>query len=228
MAGHLAGRRLPGADVHHGADQRPGPSAGRTTRRRSRSGARPSPRSAHAASRTRRTSEPSGDRRPAAERREVVLAVERVAGQPHGRQVEGSLDVPGRGGREGVGHRPVEHRVAVAAAGGRRGGRRSRAGPRSAERTTIAGRSALLTARAMADQVDVGAGVEGHHLAPGVHAGVGAPGAGQLDGVAQVPLEGADRARRPTVALTGLGREAVEAGAAGRRRSCGPARTRGR
>ena len=82
----------------------------------------PSPRSDQSASRTRRTSEAPATGGPAAERREVVLAVERVAGQPHGPQVERRGDVPGRGGQERVGHRPVEHGVAVAPAGGRPAG----------------------------------------------------------------------------------------------------------
>ena len=56
-----------------------------------------------------------------------------------------------------------------------------------------------------------GAGIEGHDLPAGVHAGVGATGHRQLDLVAEVPPEGArqltgDRAH-PVV-----GREAVEPG----------------
>ena len=49
----------------------------------------------------------------------------------------------------------------------------------------------MLTDRCSAGQVGAGPDVEADHLAPGVHAGVGAPGAGQLDGVAQDALEGA-------------------------------------
>ena len=52
----------------------------------------------------------------AAERREVVLADERVTGQTQQGQVERLVNVPGDPGQERVGHRPVEHRVAVGGA----------------------------------------------------------------------------------------------------------------
>ena len=78
----------------------------------------PSPRSTQPASSTRRTSDASGTG-PAAEGGEVVLADERVAGQLHAPQVERRLDVPRRAGQERVGHRPVQHRVAVGPPRGR-------------------------------------------------------------------------------------------------------------
>ena len=50
----------------------------------------------------------------AAERGEVVLADERIAGQAQPGQVERRRDVPGRGGQERIGHGSIQHGVAVA------------------------------------------------------------------------------------------------------------------
>jgi hypothetical protein len=63
-----------------------------------------------------------------------------------------------------------------------------------------------------ADQVDARPGVEGHDLAPGVDTGVGAAGADQLHGVAEVALEGGDQLAAHGVDA-GLDGEAVEPGA---------------
>ena len=48
-----------------------------------------------------------------------MLADQRVVAQAQQVQVERLVDVPGGAGQERVGHRPVDHRVAVGAAGGR-------------------------------------------------------------------------------------------------------------
>lgn len=63
-----------------------------------------------------------------------------------------------------------------------------------------------------ATAVQVLPGVEGPHLAPGVHPGVGAPGAGQVHGVAEVAFAGPGQ-HPGDGALAGLGGEAPEAAA---------------
>ncbi|MDQ1365705.1 MAG: hypothetical protein QOE57_1747 [Acidimicrobiaceae bacterium] len=149
-------------------------------------------------------------RRPAAERPEVVLAVQRVAGQAQRAQVEGALDVPGGGGQERVELGPVEDGVAVGAAGrgaagvepgGRNGGRPDDDG----------GTQGLVESPLQGDGVDVGPGVAGDDLAPGVDARVGPARADDLDSVAQVAFEGGDE-RAADGVDSGLYGEAVEPG----------------
>ncbi len=59
---------------------------------------------------------------PAAEGPEVVLPEEGVGCRGHGAQVEGVGHLPGQPGQQWVGHRGVDHQVAVAAGGGRAAG----------------------------------------------------------------------------------------------------------
>jgi hypothetical protein len=51
-------------------------------------------------------------------------------------------------------------------------------------------REELVDGPLQAGQVRVGPDVEAHHLSPGVHAGIGASGAGELDRVAEDALQG--------------------------------------
>ena len=126
-----------------------------------------------------------------AERREVVLADERIAGQPEGPQVERRLDVPGRRREERVGSGLVQDRVAVAAPDGREAGvevglgdlRRTHRDRGPAQRVDAALQPGQVQA--------VGRRVEGDDLAPGVHAGVGAAGRGEHDLVAEDAGDGA-------------------------------------
>ena len=99
-------------------------------------------------------------------------------------EVERGRDVPGRRGQERVGHGPVQHRVAVGAAGGREPG--VEVGRGGADLAHDDRGTAQLHQRAL--QRPAGrpwpAG-RADDLTPGVHAAVGAPGAGQLDRVAR-------------------------------------------
>ena len=108
---------------------------------------------------------------PPAERAEVVLAEERVARQREQLDVERRRHVPRRGGEERIGHRPVEHGVAVGAAGGREAGVEVRRRPTPTSRTTIAGPHSF-TQRALRapSRSTLGRQVERHDLAPRVHA----------------------------------------------------------
>ena len=99
-----------------------GPSGGRRRWPRSRSAARPSPRSVHPARRTRRTSDTGSSPAAAFGRRQNAL---KSCSPRNGSQASvsssrssGTGHVPRGGGQERIGHRPVEHRVAVGAAGG--------------------------------------------------------------------------------------------------------------
>ena len=126
----------------HGADDASAPSGGRRRWPRSRSAARPSPRSVHAG-----PADPPHERhrlrarrrlRAAAEGGEVVLAEERVAGQASSSRSSGLGHVPRGAGEERIGHRPVQHRVAVGAARAEKRASKSRRPPPTS-RTTIAG-----------------------------------------------------------------------------------------
>ena len=57
--------------------------------------------------------------------------------------------------------------------------------------------------------IHIGAGVEAHHLAPGVHTGVGSPRARQFDGVPQRAFQGAGQGAGDGD-LSGLQGEAVK------------------
>ena len=114
-----------------------------------------------------------------AEGTEVVGAQHHVAGRSHGPQVQLVPDVPGDGGQQRIGPRPVPDQVAVGPVGGRapgvevgldRGGGPDddRGGQLAVERPGQPG-----AVEGDGRQVDV------NDLAPGVDAGVGAPGASQ-------------------------------------------------
>ena len=144
-----------------------------------------------------------------AERREVVLTDERIAGQPEGPQVERRFDVPRRRREEGIGSGLVQDRVAVAAPERPRSGRRSRARP-PPPRAPRSRAAEPVDAALQPGQVQpVGRRVEGDDLAPRVHAGVRAAGRGEHDLVAEDAGDGAaERAGdRRHVAVQG---EAVE------------------
>ncbi len=115
-----------------------------------------------------------GSRAPRAGRRPPPPWPAGRAGRPRAR--------PGRAS-SGSGTGGVDHQVAVAPGAWPSGGRRTRPGPTSASRTTMAGPSWLLhdfTRAAGSRPADAAAGhVEVDHLAEGVHPGVGAAGAGR-------------------------------------------------
>ena len=165
----------------------------------------------------------------ATERREVVRADERVAAQAHalaGRAAVSTCQVVPA--RNGFGHRPVEHGVAVATRPRPRSGRRSRRRPPSASTDHDRATAQLGHRPAQVDQVEpVGRGVEADHLTPGVHPGVGATGAGQLDRTTQHPLERVAQRARRRWSRPGWRRSR---GSRTRRRppSCAPATTGGR
>ncbi len=140
-----------------------------------------------------------------------MLPLERIAGQSHGRQVEGGGHVPGGAGGEGVRERIVQQRVPVPAAGGRPPGVEARGGHLGGP-DDYSGPQSPVQGPLKGDGVHVRPGVEGDDLTPGVDAGVGASGTGDLHRVAEIPLE---RGRQDTAhrAHPGLQGEAVEASA---------------
>ena len=118
--------------------------------------------------------------RPAAERGEVVLADQRVAGQAHHPQVEGALDVPGRR-RPGTGPGPPgSARCSGSGARWPRTGRRTRPAPPRPPARRWPGRTARSRCAAGRARSSPSIGrVEGDDLPPRVDAGVGPPGPGQ-------------------------------------------------
>ena len=111
IAEHVAGPALAEADLDERADDRAHHLPAERARRGSRSAARRrrgrATRLEHAAHRRRSL------RTLAAERREVVLADERIGGEPQRAQVERLRDPPREAVAERIGHRPVDDRVAV-------------------------------------------------------------------------------------------------------------------
>ena len=97
------------------------------------------------ASTTRRTSDTSSPRplRAAAERREVVLADERVAPEAQHGEVERGGDAPGGGGQERIGHGAVEDRVPVGARAGREPGVERRGHDRRVPHHDLGARTAV-------------------------------------------------------------------------------------
>ena len=122
-----------------------------------------------------------GHLRPPAERGEVVLADQRVAGRLHRPEGERLGHVPRRPRLERVRRRVVPHVVAVVPAAAPRTGRRSRGSPTPRPRTAISGPCSLLIRRARSARSVSSGRSPTDDLAPRVHAGVGAAGAGQLD-----------------------------------------------
>ena len=91
---------------------------------------------------------------------------------------------------ERVGHRPVHAPCSGRCGRWPSGGRRSRRAPAPPPGPRSAGPHRRLTDALQRHRVEpLGRGVEADHLAPGVHAGVGAAGAGQLDRRPQHLLE---------------------------------------
>ena len=137
------GLDLEGQQVaHHRGQRRAGRAVGRRRAPRSRPCGRPA--AVRPAGSTGRPG-PDGDRvgrrrarHPPAEGPEVVLAEQGVGGGGHGPQVERVGHVPGQAGQQRVGHRGVDHQVAVAAGGGRVAGVEARRGRPRPPRTTIA------------------------------------------------------------------------------------------
>ena len=151
----------------------------------------------------------------AAERGEVVLAEERVGAEAQQREVERFGDPPRGAGEERVGRRPVDDRVAVR----RATGRRATGVERRVDQLGVAHHhlGTELTGRprtATRVDVDVAGDRQRHDLSPRVHTGVGASRADERRGrraAARAPTPSRsiafDRAR---VRLRG---EAVEVGA---------------
>ena len=158
---------------------------------------RPGPRGRATARRARRRTAWAGGRSG-----EVVLAEERVARQPHG---------PGRAARRtyhavgrGTGRAPARSASCSGSGAHVAEKRASKSWATTVgSRTTIAGPHSLFS-----DRCSAGPGrrrrprVEADHLAPGVHAGVGAPGAGQLHRLAEHPPS-ASRSTPATVRTPG-------------------------
>ena len=162
-----------------------------------------------------------GDLRPAAERREVVLADQRVARRLHRPEGQRLRHEPRPPGEQRVRRRRVPHVVAVVAPRRREAGVEVVVGPRRVAHGDRR-RAQLVEPPREVVEVDVVGQVAGHDLAPGVDAGVGAPGAGQLDRLAH---DRGDRRRpgRPSpCARRGWGRTRGSH-ARRRRRSGGPA-----
>ena len=117
-----------------------------------------------------------------------MLADQWIARQLQPAQVEGMFDVPGGGGQERVGHWVVEDVVAIAAPAGREAGIEvglDRLGHAHDDRRPAQPVDAALEPR----QIDPFGRVEGDHLPPGVHAGVGSAGRGQGDLVPEDPAQ---------------------------------------
>ncbi len=124
------------------------------------------------------------------------------------REVQGARHLPRQGCEEGIGPGRLEHEVAVMTGRGRAPG--VEAGGGHLRRSQHHGRAEHGVHRPhQALRVGVGIDVDVHHLPGGVHPGVGAPRAHELDGVAG---DHADRpGQLPTHGpLPGLGGEAPE------------------
>ena len=121
-----------------------------------------------------------------------MAAEQHVGGGAHGAQVERVAHVPGDGRQQRIGDGRVPDQVAIAAAGGRAAG--VEVGPdllgpahhHLGRQLAVEGPGQARPVEGDGGQVDV------DDLAPGVHAGVGAPGAGEDRGLAQAggALEG--------------------------------------
>ena len=153
-----------------------------------------------------------GARNPAAEGPEVVLAEERVGCRRHRPQVERVGHLPGQAGQQGVGHRGVDHQVAVATGDGRVAGVEPGRGDLRLPHDD--GRGQLAVARldhrlGVEAGRDLGREVEVDHLVEGVDAGVGASGTGEGDRGAGDPAQClAEGPGHRELAL--LGRETME------------------
>ena len=191
------------------------PSASRTRWRGSRSAARRRRGRASCDSSTRRIGG-RALRALAAERGEVVLAEERVGAEAQQRRGRAAPAPTTRPGEERVGHRAVHDRVAVRAPRAPSGGRRSRASTSSASRTTTSGPSWRVdrALRPVDGSTSPATGDRAHHLAPRVHAGVGAARARERRRVvARSTCASASRSTPSTVRMLGLRGEPVEVGA---------------
>ena len=139
--------------------------------------------------------------RPAAERGEVVLPVatgRRPVAWPSGRGALATCQaVPAvkRVRRSGWFSTVYRYRRLVAAPPGVEGGGGHFGGPDHDSRPQSPVQGSLK-----GDRVDVRPGVEGHDLTPGVDAGVGAPGAGDLHRVAEDTVRARPPGRRPPCA----------------------------
>ena len=142
-----------------------------------------------------------------------MTAEQHVGGGAHGDEVEGVTDVPGDAGEERVGRRRVPHQVAVGPCGGRAAGVEVVADLLGPAHHDGGGQLAVEGAGEADAVVGDGREVDVDHLAPRVHPGVGAAGAGERRRSAQAgrALEGqAQRAgHRRDLGLDG---EAAEGG----------------
>ncbi len=123
------------------------------------------------------------------ERGKVVLAEQDIACHLHGAEVEASPQVPRRSGIERVGPLRAQQVVAVNPRERGASGIEAFRCPCCFAHDDRRGEH-LVDGPLKARQVGARVDVEGHHLAPSVHAGVGAAGACECDRVAQDPLEG--------------------------------------
>ena len=114
-----------------------------------------------------------------AERREVVQAEQALAGGVHGIDVEAALPPYDGGACQRVGPgRTVEHPVGVAALQGGEAGVEAVRGDGQRPQDDVVGQEPPQPALEV-DRIDV-VEVDVSHLAARVHAGIGAPGAGEL------------------------------------------------
>ena len=144
-----------------------------------------------------RIEDPAGHRvvphslRRTTERREIVLADDRIAGEREDAPVEWIGNMPCRSGKEGVGHGAVEHRVAIASGASRTAGVEAHRRDVGDAHDDL-GPTPRVHGPPNLVEVEVSRGrrrVEMHDLAPGMHAGIGTTGAGEGDRMPQHQLE---------------------------------------
>ena len=125
----------------------------------------------------------------AAERAEIALADQWVAGEAHGTEIERSSDLPGGAVQERARHRIRPEVVPVLAPPGREPGVEIVGRPRRRPDDDRRPRR-LVDPPLEVPEIGRSRQVEAHHLTPGVHARVGPPGSGQGDRHAHDPDDG--------------------------------------
>ena len=205
----VAGRGLAAARRRRACRRSSAPSGDRTRWPGSRSAAAPSlvDLDATGPASTRRTSDGSGSPSSTLGRRQNdVKSCSPISGSQrrlHRPQRQRLGHEPRPAGEQRVGCRRVPDVVAVLAASGPRTGRRSRSAAHSACAHGDGRRTQLVQPPGEVVEVGVGRQVARHDLAPGVDAGVGAPGTGQLDRLAHDRRDRVRQSRRSPCARRG-------------------------